>query len=59
MYPRSLSGLMAAYAAGLPFFRRSVQGDLLFTVTMFATPVILRAISGAFSKAAGDHIKVA
>jgi hypothetical protein len=59
MYPRSLSGLMAAYAAGLPFFRRSVQGDLLFTVTMFATPVILRAISGAFSKPADDHIRPA
>src|SRR5262249_2117290 len=31
MYPRSFDGLMACYAAGLPFFRRSVEGDVLFT----------------------------
>ena len=59
MYPRTWGGLMAAYAAGLPFFRRSVEGDLLFTATMFATPVVLRAISGAYGKTADDHIKVA
>lgn len=57
-YPRTLRGLMAAYAAGLPFFRRSVEGDLLFTAAMFATPVVLHALSGAFSKTADDHIKV-
>ena len=58
MYPRTLSGLMAAYAAGLPFFRRSVEGDLLFTAAMFATPMVLSAISGAFRKTADDHIRV-
>jgi hypothetical protein len=55
MYPRTLSGLMAAYAAGLPFFRRSVEGDLLFTAAMFATPVILRAGAHALSQMAGNH----
>jgi hypothetical protein len=57
MYPRTLSGLMAAYAAGLPFFRRSVEGDLLFTAAMFATPALLRAFSGAWNRTAGDHIR--
>ena len=55
MYPRTLQGLMAAYAAGLPFFRRSIEGDLLFTVAMFATPVFLQAVLGAFGKTAGNH----
>jgi hypothetical protein len=55
MYPRTLQGLMAAYAAGLPFFRRSIEGDLLFTMAMFATPVLLRILSDAFGKAVTNH----
>jgi hypothetical protein len=58
MYPRSLAGLMMSYAAGLPFFRNAVEGDLLFTVAMFATPVALHAISEAFGKE-GDHTAAA
>jgi hypothetical protein len=54
MYPRTFQGLLMCYDAGLPFFRRSVEGDLLFTIAMFATPVALRVISSALSKA-GDH----
>ena len=50
MYPKNLSGLMLSYAAGLPFFRRALEGDVLFTATMFATPVALQALAGAFSK---------
>ena len=48
MYPKTLNGLMLCYAAGLPFFRRAVEGDLLFTLVMFATPITVRALSGAF-----------
>ena len=54
MYPRSFNGLMLAYDAGLPFFRRGIEGDLLFTAAMFATPVVLAAISRAMDRA-GDH----
>jgi hypothetical protein len=50
MYPKNLGGLMMSYTAGLPFFRRAIEGDLLFTVAMFATPVALRALAGVFSK---------
>ena len=57
MYPRTVSGLMTCYAAGLPFFRRAVAGDLLFTTAMFATPVLLHYLSGA--KEAGDHTAAA
>jgi len=54
MYPRTMSGLLACYAAGLPFFRRGIEGDLLFTCVMFGIPVLLQALSGASGKT-GDH----
>ena len=50
MYPRTWSGLMMAYTAGLPFFRRSVEGDLFFTCAMFATPVLLHYLSEKMSR---------
>jgi len=56
MYPRSLAGLIACYDAGLPFFRRSIAGDLLFTAVMFATPVVIRALSEWMHKSADDHV---
>ncbi len=46
MYPMNFAGLMACYDAGLPFFRRAVAGDVLFTAAMFATPVLLAAFDG-------------
>ena len=58
MYPRTMSGLFACYAAGVPFFRRGIEGDLLFTCVMFGIPVLLHALSGAFGKA-GDHTAAA
>jgi hypothetical protein len=47
MYPKTFAGLMTAYVAGIPFFRRALEGDLLFTALMFATPVVLHALSSA------------
>jgi hypothetical protein len=58
MYPKTFSGLMACYSAGVPFFRRAVKGDLLFTCAMFAIPVLLHAVSGALDKS-GDHTAAA
>ena len=54
MYPKNLSGVMMSYAAGLPFFRHALVGDLIFTVAMFATPMAVHALGNAFS-ARGDH----
>jgi len=45
MYPRTIAGLMTSYELGLPFFRRGVEGDLLFTTLMFGAPVVLRAVA--------------
>ncbi len=53
MYPKNFQGVMMSYAAALPFFRHAVEGDLLFTAAMFATPVLLKTLSG--SLATGDH----
>jgi len=58
MYPKNLSGVMMSYAAGIPFFRHAVEGDLLFTTAMFATPVVVEALSSAFGKG-GDHAAAA
>jgi hypothetical protein len=58
MYPKTLSGLMECYVAALPFFRHALAGDLLFTTAMFATPMALHALSGAFSRQ-GDHAAAA
>lgn len=54
LYPRTLSGLVACYAAAVPYFRRGVEGDLLFTVVFFATPVALHLLSRAADRS-GDR----
>lgn len=54
MYPKNFAGLMTSYTLALPFFRNALEGDLLFTGVMFATPFVIRAASEAFGKA--DHI---
>jgi len=46
MYPRTAAGLMLCYEAGLPFFRRAVAGDMIFTSLMFAAPFAVQALSG-------------
>jgi hypothetical protein len=55
LYPHTGSGLMMSYTIGLPFFQRSMAGDLLFTSAMFATPYALHLLAGAFEKDS-DHI---
>jgi hypothetical protein len=59
MYPMTFNGLLACYEAGLPFFRRAVEGDLFFTAVMFATPVVLTALSGWLHRSTDDHIAAA
>ena len=57
MYPKTFEGLLTSYTLALPFFRNAVEGDLLFTSVMFATPVVISALSEAFGK--GDHAAAA
>ena len=56
MYPKTLSGLAAAYDAGIPFFRHEVAGDLLFTAAMFGMPVLIQAIHKARGEVNADRI---
>ncbi len=46
MYPMNWAGLVTCYEAAVPFFRHTLEGDLLFTTAMFATPVVLHALAG-------------
>lgn len=36
-YTKDLAGLMNSYAAGVPFFRGTLAGDLLFTAVLFGS----------------------
>ena len=35
MYPQTLAGLAACYAAAIPFFQNTLAGDLVFTALLF------------------------
>ena len=51
MYPYSLSGLAACYAAALPYFRNDVVSNLLFTTVMFSVPALIEMLRPATAKA--------
>jgi len=53
MYPRTVAGLMSCYAAGIPFFRHTVEGDLVYTAAMFGLPIAAAALSRWMGKAHG------
>ena len=53
MYPKTLAGLVTCYAAGLPFFRRGIAGDMLFTAAMFGLPALAAVIARSVSKPHG------
>jgi uncharacterized protein DUF6580 len=58
MYPKTFHGVMMSYAAGLPFFRGTVESDLFFSIAMFGTPVFLQALS-RWHKSASDRAAAA
>jgi hypothetical protein len=53
MYPKTLAGLMTCYAAGVPFFRHTVEGDLVYSAAMFGLPVGVAAVARWMGKAHG------
>lgn len=58
MYPKNFSGLMMSYAAGLPFFRGTVESDVFFSIAFFGTPAVLMAMSKWLGKSA-DRVAAA
>ncbi len=53
MYPKSFSGLMSCYAVGIPFFRRGIAGDMIFTAIAFGVPAIVSALARSSHKPHG------
>jgi hypothetical protein len=44
---------MACYAAAVPFFRRGVAGDVLFTAVMFGLPAVAAVVARSMHKPHG------
>ena len=42
MYPHTLSGLVACYINGLPFFKTNLIGDIIFTPLVFSSFFVLK-----------------
>jgi len=59
MYPKTFQGVLMSYAAGVPFFRGTIESDLFFSVAMFGTPVFLHALSGWLHRSSDNHIAAA
>ena len=51
MYPYTLNGLAVCYAAAVPFFRKQVVSDVLFTALMFSVPVVIALLKPQTAKA--------
>jgi hypothetical protein len=56
LYPRTASGLLAAYVAALPFFRNTVAGDLVYSAILFGGFALLqRAVPALRPQPARAH----
>jgi biotin transporter BioY len=51
MYPYTLNGLAACYAAAVPFFRKQAVSDVVFTVAMFSVPALIELMKPQAAKA--------
>jgi hypothetical protein len=51
-YTQDLAGLMTSYAAGVPFFRNGILGDLFFNLVLFGG---YQAITAKFPKLAATN----
>ena len=45
MYPRTGTGLLACYEAGLPFYRNDLLSTLLFSAVLFGLPALAHALA--------------
>jgi len=42
-YPKTFAGLLACYAAAIPFFEKGVVSDVVFSAVFFSIPVLIAA----------------
>ena len=47
MYPRTLGGLGACYAAAVPFYRNDLLSTAIVAGLAFGVPVLVRRLNGA------------
>ncbi|MDE3186141.1 MAG: hypothetical protein KGM96_01290 [Acidobacteriota bacterium] len=52
MYPRSMAGLAACYAAAVPFYRNDLASTAIVAGLAFGVPVLVRRFSGVHAQAA-------
>jgi hypothetical protein len=52
MYPKTVQGLIACYAAAVPFFRTQVVADALFVAAFFGVPALVEALTPQRHRAA-------
>jgi hypothetical protein len=45
LYPKTFAGLMTCYVAAIPFFRHTVEGDLIFTALIFGVPAAIALLA--------------
>lgn len=50
MYPKTVEGLAAAYAAGIPFFGNMVAGDLFYVAILFGGLEVARSFAPGFAR---------
>jgi len=50
MYPKTMSGLIECYTMAMPFFRREVVSDVLFSAAFFGVPALVAALSNKRSE---------
>jgi hypothetical protein len=55
MYPKTFTGLMTCYAAGLPFFRTAVLSDLVFSAAFFGIGHLVSERTAESSSVAISH----
>jgi hypothetical protein len=52
-YPKTFAGLMACYAAAIPFFEKELASNLLFSAILFSVPVMIAATLRALPNTTG------
>ena len=52
----TFGGLIASYAAGLPFFRGTAESDFLFSLAFFSVPLLVQAVSERMHGVNGPNV---
>jgi hypothetical protein len=50
LYPHNISGILTSYAAGLPFFRNMLIGNMVFSAVLFSSFYLLSKRYPALAK---------